>query len=79
VYNLSQSGSVLAAKLAEDSGAKSKTGAKIRSGAVYLFMSPGVILACWRSWQAWRQTRQLKNIFLMCLDHTGDETFSQCV
>jgi hypothetical protein len=41
------------------------SGARIASGAVYLFMSPGAILACWRSWQAWRQTRQLKNIFLM--------------
>jgi hypothetical protein len=51
------------------------SGARIASGAVYLFMSPGAILACWRSWQAWRQTRQLKNIFLMFdlikLDHTN--------
>jgi hypothetical protein len=41
------------------------SGTRIDSGAVYLFMSPGAILARWRCWQAWRQTRQLENIFLM--------------
>jgi hypothetical protein len=41
------------------------SGTRIDSGAVYLFMSPGAILACWRCWQAWRQTRRLENIFLM--------------
>jgi hypothetical protein len=38
------------------------SGARIASGAVYLFMLPGAILVCW---QARCQMRQLKNIFLM--------------